>query len=118
MKGVEPYCIENQYDGDATALFVLGALEGERSRALATHLAACPVCRAEVAGFDRIREDLSLLWAATPPPKLRARLLKEVQMTQPEVLVRANAERWQRTPFPGIRIQNLYTSPTGDVTSL
>jgi anti-sigma-K factor RskA len=65
-------------------LYALGALEGEEKRALEQHLAGCADCARR---FDEARGRVALLALAapphSPPPRVKARLLQQVQASEP-----------------------------------
>jgi anti-sigma factor RsiW len=59
--------------------YALGVLEPEERRAIAAHLAGCPVCRAALARHRRATTALGLSVApVVPPPALARRLLAEI----------------------------------------
>ena len=65
---------------DATAAYLLGALdEGERA-AFEEHLTGCPACRDEVADLEPAARALPIsVDPVDPPPALKARIMAEVE---------------------------------------
>ena len=65
---------------DATAAYVLGALDETERAAFEEHLAGCPACREEV---DELRPAVEVLPISVepvdPPPALKARIMAEVE---------------------------------------
>ena len=62
---------------DATAAYLLGALDETERAAFEEHLAGCPACRAEV---DQLRPAAQALpEPMAPPPALKARIMAEVE---------------------------------------
>ncbi|HEX5503568.1 MAG TPA: anti-sigma factor [Thermomicrobiales bacterium] len=65
--------------------YALGALDGEELRAFDAHLAACPICRAELARDRATVAQLGLtVEPAAPSPDLRARLLAALHEDEAE----------------------------------
>lgn len=80
---------------DAAAPYALGALSAEERAAFEAHLADCVICRAEV---QALREVSGLLAhaapAATPPPALRERILREARQVRPLAARRGRGLPW------------------------
>jgi hypothetical protein len=55
--------------------FALGALDGDESILVGEHLAACPACRAELAKYDAVVDQLNVTTPVIPPASLRDRVL-------------------------------------------
>ncbi len=135
---VRPPC--SAYPGDVAqenaALFTLGALPVEEAAAFARHLAeGCAFCDAEVACNRELTVDLAgITAAATPPPQLKQRLLREVSSNanaattgnhqNPSIQVwkgwrpnrhataglhvlRSTDGVWEETDCPGVRFRQL-----------
>lgn len=64
---------------EAIAAYALGLLDDEEREALEAHLAACPVCRAELARHEDVVGELGHAVAPVAPrPELRVTLLSEI----------------------------------------
>jgi anti-sigma-K factor RskA len=98
---------------DATAAYLLGALDETERAAFEEHLAGCPACREEV---DQLAPAAQALPRSVdpvdPPPSLRARIMAEVER-EASLLAAAGPEadrppaaarRWRR---PSLRIPRL-----------
>ena len=71
---------------DAAAPYALGALTAEERAAFEAHLADCAVCRADVQALGEVSGLLAhAAAAATPPPALRERILREARAVRPLV---------------------------------
>ena len=69
---------------DAAAPYALGALTAEERAAFEAHLADCAVCRADVQALGEVSGLLAhAAAAATPPPALRERILREARAVRP-----------------------------------
>jgi len=69
---------------DAAAPYALGALSAEERAAFEAHLADCAVCRADVQALGEVSGLLAhAAAAATPPPALRERILREARAVRP-----------------------------------
>ena len=69
---------------DAAAPYALGALTAEERAAFEAHLADCAVCRADVQALGEVSGLLAhAAEAATPPPALRERILREARAVRP-----------------------------------
>jgi anti-sigma factor ChrR (cupin superfamily) len=69
------------------ALFALGSLSGEERVQFERHLQhGCPVCEQEIQSLDEVVRDLALSTpSATPPNRVRERLLKSLAGSKPKV---------------------------------
>jgi anti-sigma-K factor RskA len=68
--------------GDDLAAYALGALEPDEAEAFRRHLADCPECRQELAGFEQVTEALPPASARYEVPRaLRKRVMSEVRAT-------------------------------------
>jgi anti-sigma factor ChrR (cupin superfamily) len=106
---------------EQAALFALGALEPEQAKRFSQRLnAGCPLCRAEVEDCEAA---LALMAAgapeATPPERLRDRLLERIGVTEKPapmsaagVVIRANEVPWKPGPFPGVDFRFLHERKT------
>jgi anti-sigma-K factor RskA len=75
--------------------YALGSLDAEESIQVAEHLALCPVCRAELASYQAVADQLALAARdAAPPAALKQQLLGRLQTahTAPE----ARRSWWQQ----------------------
>jgi anti-sigma-K factor RskA len=60
---------------DTLPAYALGILEAEEATAIAAHLARCPVCQEELAGFQQTTADLSAaVRQVAPPDHLKTKL--------------------------------------------
>src|SRR5687767_4816133 len=65
---------------DLLPAYAICGLEVEETRLVEEHLLSCWICRAELAAFQDVIGQLSLVVpAAAPPPDLKDRLLQRVQ---------------------------------------
>lgn len=87
----EPHAIE------LLPAYVLGSLDTEEANQVAEHLAVCPVCRAELASYQAVADQLALAVPdAAPPAALKQQVLGRLQTpyTAPESAARRSW--WQR----------------------
>lgn len=68
---------------DLSALYAVDALDPAERAAFESHLAGCPPCRAEVAGFADTTAQLAAAVALDPPPALRTSVLDAIHGTLP-----------------------------------
>jgi hypothetical protein len=69
---------------DLLPAYALDALDPEEMRAVRTHLAACPRCRAELADYNQVVDALGTVApVASPPSALRSRLLASAASATP-----------------------------------
>lgn len=69
-----------RHRGDDVAAYALGALEPDEAEAFRRHLADCPECREELAGFEHVTEALPPESAVYAVPKgLKRRVMREVR---------------------------------------
>ncbi len=81
--------------------YALDALDHREQLAFEAHLASCPTCSDELAGFVATAERLGGAVATAPPPELRDRVLTTAARTAQErrVVPLSRAARWrQRAP--------------------
>ena len=79
--------------------YVLGSLDEDERLMVSDHLSGCPVCTAELAGYQTLADQLALATpAALPSPDLKRRLM--ARLPSPHS-TRSNQERlawWQQRP--------------------
>jgi anti-sigma factor ChrR (cupin superfamily) len=81
---MSPHATLDEEARDQAALFALDTLAGREAAAYEEHLAACPLCRAEVEAARSGLADLALLAPAVAPPAgLRDRLLRRARDQEP-----------------------------------
>lgn len=96
---------------DQLLLLAYDELPAAEAPALEVHLAACPACREQLAGFERTR--VALDWAVGGPTRHRRRWVVTLGALAAAavlaiVLLRPRAE----TPFPSFGVHALrYTAP-------
>jgi anti-sigma-K factor RskA len=72
---------------DLSAAYALDALDASELEEFEAHLASCESCRDEVATLSAAATSLAYATeAATPPPRLRARILEEIAAPEPAEL--------------------------------
>jgi anti-sigma factor ChrR (cupin superfamily) len=98
--------------------YAMGVPDAGETSEFADHLSDCFVCRSEVKAFQGINAVLaSTAPPAEPRPHIKGELLRRIAL-QPRV-VRAEAGAWEKTPFPGVEIRQLFVDKlTGTVTTL
>ena len=103
---------------EVASAYALGLLEPPATAEFEEHLSECAVCRSETKAFQEVTGELAYAApVAQPPSRLRTELLQ--RLAPPGVLVRAEEGAWEKTPFPGVEIRNLFVDKvTGTVTSL
>jgi anti-sigma-K factor RskA len=87
--------------GDDVAAYALGALEPDEAEAFRRHLAGCPECREELAGFEQVTEALPPASARYEVPRsLRKRVMSEVRATPKSAAARPPARlAWASRPL-------------------
>lgn len=103
---------------EVASAYALGLLEAPATAEFEQHLSECAICRSEAKAFREVTGELAYAAPlAEPAPRLRTEILRK--LTPPRVLARAGEGVWEKTPFPGIEIRNLFVDKvTGAVTSL
>lgn len=78
--------------------YALDAVDHRERVAFESHLASCPSCSDELAGFRLTADKLGDAVATTPPPQLRAAVLQRAAHTPQEsrVVALRPGERWRR----------------------
>jgi anti-sigma-K factor RskA len=72
-----------EHPSDLLPGYTLDCLEAEEATAVARHLAACQLCRAEMEAYQSVAHQLALVAPSSePPPELRQRLLARVQLSR------------------------------------
>jgi len=66
---------------ESTGSYAVDALDAAELDEFEAHLAACPICRAEVAELCEVAAELSVLNLATPPTRLRDSVLTAIRRT-------------------------------------
>jgi anti-sigma factor ChrR (cupin superfamily) len=98
--------------------YAMGLLGTPETNEFENHLSNCYVCRTEVKALQRIHAALAATAPPVePPPHIREELLRKIAL-QPRV-VRAEAGTWEKTPFRGVEVRQLFDDKlTGSVTTL
>jgi len=103
---------------ELASTYALGLLEGTESEEFERHLPGCAVCQSELSVFRNVAS--GLVHAAPgvqPSPRLKESLLRRISPAR--LLVRADDQNWEATPFPGVEIRRLFVDKlTGAVTIL
>ena len=77
--------------------YALGSLDAEEAREVAEHLAVCPMCRAEMASYQAVADQLALAAPeAIPPGTLKQQILGRLQTPYAAVQPAASQSWWQR----------------------
>lgn len=64
------------------AAYALGLLDHNETQEIEAHLAACPLCRAELSRYEDVVGDLGAMVPPVPPsPELRERLVADIRAT-------------------------------------
>jgi len=71
--------------------YAVDALDPAERAVFEAHLAGCPSCQAEMAGFREAVASLSETVAVAPPPSVRAQVLDQIRQVRPLPPVRLNA---------------------------
>lgn len=84
-----------------TGAYALNALPAEDRERFEQHLAECPICEEEVAGFGEAVAKLGSAAAEEPPPRLRERTLNAAKYTRqlPPEVAEGNSDelsRWRK----------------------
>jgi anti-sigma factor ChrR (cupin superfamily) len=87
---------ERHDDGELVALYALGALDAETTRAFEAHLAeGCTRCRTELESHAMVAKNLTLApQPITPPPSVRARVLATIAGREGYQFLREDEGRW------------------------
>jgi anti-sigma-K factor RskA len=87
----EPHAIE------LLPAYALGSLDAEEANQVAEHLAVCPVCRAELASYQAVADQLALAAPdAAPPAALKQQLLGRLQTPHAAPESAVHESWWQR----------------------
>ena len=115
--GVGHPCVTDEIREVASA-YALGLLEAPETVEFEEHLSECAVCRSEAKAFREVTGELAYAVPLTEPAlRVRTELLRK--LAPPRVLARADEGVWEKTPFPGVEVRNLFVDKvTGTVTSL
>lgn len=93
---------------ELAALYAVDALEPAERAAFEKHLARCPQCREEVAGYAEASEHLASAAAAEPPAELRASVLSAIHGIRPGTDSRLKAVPAEEPAAPpGNRVSSL-----------
>lgn len=77
--------------------YALGSLDAEEATEVAQHLAVCPVCRAELASYQAVADQLALAApGATPPAALKQQLMGRLQTPRAAPEPAARRSWWQQ----------------------
>jgi anti-sigma-K factor RskA len=91
--------VVSNHPSDLLPAYALDCLDDAEARTLAGHLAACPLCQAELEAYRGTVCALDLAAPeAQPPPELRQRVLHAVQASSPQPLVTVD-ERLRPMPW-------------------
>jgi anti-sigma-K factor RskA len=90
--------VVSEHPSDLLPAYALDCLDEAEVRSVAGHLAACPLCQAELEAYRGTVRALALAAPeAQPPAELRQRVLHTVQASSPQPLVAVD-ERRRRLP--------------------
>ena len=104
---------------ETAALYALGALSADETRAFEGHLGSCTACRAETAAFRAVTNDLARAAPPQlPPAALRTRVLERIAEqstpTRPPVIERAGVRFvrsaqlvWETAAAPAVEVKTL-----------
>jgi anti-sigma-K factor RskA len=86
--------------GDDVAAYALGALEPGEAEAFRRHLAGCPECQEELAGFEQVTETLPAAGAAYAVPKgLKRRVMQDVRAEPNSTARPSSSLQWASRPL-------------------
>jgi anti-sigma-K factor RskA len=88
------------HSGDDVAAYALGALEPDEAEAFRRHLADCPECQEELAGFEQVTETLPAAGAVYAVPKgLKRRVMQEVRAEPNSTARPSSGLQWASRPL-------------------
>jgi anti-sigma factor ChrR (cupin superfamily) len=90
------------------ALYAVGAMPADEESFYETHLAACAVCRHEVAELRQVTDALSLAAPSLKPSGDVKRQLLAVTGGQGFYLLKRDEGKWTATGSPGVSMRILY----------
>src|SRR2546421_13089698 len=103
---------------ELAALYALGMIEEPERPLFEDHLRGCAQCQEELRDFKAVADEIGMLAAADPPPRLRGRLMDELGRASkaPGVVLKehgiylamADAIAW-RSVIPGVYGKALYS---------
>jgi anti-sigma-K factor RskA len=103
---------------DATAAYLLGALDEHETTAFEDHLAGCPACRDEVAHLLPAARALPIsVEPIDPPPALKARIMAEVER-EAALLAAAGPQADRPAAKPRRERRSWFGMPMGAIAAL